>query len=119
MYTIRSLSISAKRNIGNTSAFKNHRRAESGNSAQKRKHLPYDTEQEALEKQYRNRANIVKNAAEKLPALGRLLDKLRPETIRDMILFVSDKQMEGCMKLLAAKGMTRAKITEEISAKNE
>lgn len=83
----------------------------------KEKHLPYDTEQEALEKQYRNRANIVKNAAEKLPALGRLLDKLRPETIRDMILFVSDKQMEGCMKLLAAKGMTRAKITEEISAK--
>lgn len=49
--------------------------------------------------------------------MGRLLDKLRPETIRDMILFVSDKQMEGCMKLLAAKGMTRAKITEEISAK--
>lgn len=83
----------------------------------KENHLPYDTEQEALEKQYRNRANIVKNAAEKLPALGRLLDELRPETIRDTILFVSDKQMEGCMKLLAAKGMTRAKITEEISAK--
>lgn len=119
MYTIRSLSISAKRNIGNTSAFKIIAGLNQEIQHRKEKHLPYDTEQEALEKQYRNRANIVKNAAEKLPALGRLLDKLRPETIRDMILFVSDKQMEGCMKLLAAKGMTRAKITEEISAKNE
>ncbi len=83
----------------------------------KENNLPCTEEKEALEKQYRNRANIVKNAARKLPALGQLLDTLGPKRIRDAILFVSDKQMEDGMKLLAAKGITRAKITEEISAR--
>lgn len=83
----------------------------------KEKHQPYDTEKEKLERQFLNRANIVKNAEEKKVALSELIEELGPDTIQDTIVFSSDKQMDFFMQLLAEKRVTRAKITEEISAK--
>lgn len=79
--------------------------------------LPFEKETQRLEKEYLKRANIVKNAEGKLDELRNLLDQMGPETIRDMIIFASDKQIETFMRILSDKKITRAKITEEESAK--
>lgn len=83
----------------------------------KKKGKPFGDEQKQLENLYNRRADIAKNAAEKLPALDRCLDQLGPSKIQDMIIFASDKQMPVYQSLLAKKMIPHAKITEEISAK--
>lgn len=83
----------------------------------KKKGKPYGDEQKQLEGLYNKRSEIVKNAAEKLPALENLLDRLGPSDIRDTIIFASDKQLPIYQSLLARKKITHAKITEDISAK--
>lgn len=80
-------------------------------------HRACEEERKNLESQYRRRANVIKNAGEKIGALNQLLDRFSSVNVQDTILFVSDKQMPVCMKLLADKGITHAKITEEISAR--
>lgn len=82
----------------------------------KKQHLPWADAQRALEGWLMKRADLAKNAAEKAPALSELLDEMNPDTIRDTIIFTSDKQMVPFMEMLSAKKITRAKITEEISA---
>ncbi len=82
----------------------------------KKKHLPYVKVQNDLENLYMKRADLAKNAEEKMSALSELLEEMNPDTIRDTIIFTSDKQMEPFMEMLSAKKITRAKITEEISA---
>lgn len=83
----------------------------------KKKGKPYGDEKNKLESLYNKRSEIVKNAAEKLPAIERLLDKLDPSCLKDTIIFASDKQLPVYQSLLAQKKITHAKITEEISAK--
>lgn len=83
----------------------------------KKKGKPYVDEQKKLEGLYNKRSEIVKNAAEKLPALECLLDKLDSSDLKDTIIFASDKQLPIYQSLLAQKKITHAKITEEISAK--
>lgn len=83
----------------------------------KKKGKPYNNEKEQLEGLYNKRAEIAKNAVEKIPALERLLDELDPSAISDTIIFASDKQLPVFQSLLAKKKITHAKITEEISAK--
>lgn len=83
----------------------------------KKANKPYMKAQKELEGLYMRRADLAKNAAEKLPALSALLDDMHPEQMKDTIIFTSPEQMEPCMQLLADKKVTRAKITEEISAK--
>ena len=82
----------------------------------KRQRLPYAKIQNDLERLRMKRADLAKNAAEKVPALSELLDEMNPDNIRDTIIFTSDKQMVPFMEMLSAKKITRAKITEEISA---
>lgn len=82
----------------------------------KRQRLPYAKIQNDLERLRIKRADLAKNAAEKVPALSELLDEMNPDNIRDTIIFTSDKQMVPFMEMLSAKKITRAKITEEISA---
>ncbi len=82
----------------------------------KRQHLPYAKIQNDLERLRMKRADLAKNAAEKVPALSELLDEMNPDNIWDTIIFTSDKQIVPFMEMLSAKKITRAKITEEISA---
>lgn len=83
----------------------------------KKANEPYLKAQKDLEKLYIKRSDIAKNAEEKLPALNGLLDEMNPEKIQDTIIFTSSEQMDLFMKLLADKKITRARITEDISAK--
>ena len=78
---------------------------------------PYEKAQKELEGLYMKRADLAKNAAEKIPALSTLLNDMHPEKIQDTIIFASPEQMKPFMQLLSDKKITRAKITEEISAK--
>ena len=82
----------------------------------KRQRLPYAKIQHDLDNLYMKRADLAKNAEEKKDALSELLDEMNPDTIQDTIIFTSDKQMEFFMEMLSEKKITRAKITEEISA---
>lgn len=75
-----------------------------------------ERDEERIEELLRERAAILKNAGNKFAALDRLINELGYRTIFDTLLFVSDKQMDGCMTSLAKQGITRAKITEEESA---
>jgi superfamily II DNA or RNA helicase len=45
-----------------------------------------------------------------------LVSKIEPQNIYDTIVFVTEKQMDQCLSLLANKQIKRAKITEEESA---
>lgn len=83
----------------------------------KKASLSFEKEKEQLERVYLRRANIVKNAEGKLDALRQLLDQMGSGEIQDMIIFASDKQIEPFMRILADRQITRAKITEEESAK--
>ena len=82
----------------------------------KKQHKPYQKEKKALDNLYEKRADIVKNAEEKMAVLDESLDSMDPDSIQDTLLFTSNVQMDGCMQMLAKKKITRAKITEEISA---
>lgn len=74
----------------------------------------YDPEE--LERLYDRRANISKNAANKLPELKSLLERMDPNKIKDTILFVTDKQIEPSFNIMSELHVKRAKITESESA---
>ena len=75
-----------------------------------------DYDEEELQRLYDRRANIGKNAINKMTKLGELFEIMNPQKIRDTILFVSDKQIEPAFNLMSNKGIKRAKITEAESA---
>lgn len=69
-----------------------------------------------LQRLYDRRADIGKNAENKIRCFGAILDELGPEQLSDTIVFVSDKQIEACFKELGQRGIKHAKITESESA---
>lgn len=73
-------------------------------------------DEEELQRLYDRRANIVKNAANKMFELDALFERMNPQTIKDTILFVSDKQIEDSFSMMSRKGIKRSKITEAESA---
>lgn len=75
-----------------------------------------DFDPEELQRLYDRRARIGKNAVNKLPALRRLLVQLDPPSIKDTILFASDKQIEPSFQIMSELHIKRAKITEFESA---
>ena len=75
-----------------------------------------EPDEEELQRLYDRRANIGKNASNKMPALEELFERMNPQTIKDTILFVSDKQIEPSFEIMSKKGIKRSKITEAESA---
>lgn len=75
-----------------------------------------DRDEDKLQRLYDRRADICKNAVGKYDALDNLLEEMRPSTIEDSILFVSDAQIVPCFDILTEKKIRRAKITEKESA---
>ena len=75
-----------------------------------------EPDEEELQRLYDRRANIGKNAMNKMPALEDLFERMNPQTIKDTILFVSDKQIESSFAIMSKKGIKRSKITEAESA---
>lgn len=75
-----------------------------------------EIDQEKLERLYDRRADVCKNAENKLPAFEQLLIELNPSTIADTIVFVSDKQIAPSFKIMSSLMIKRAKITESESA---
>lgn len=75
-----------------------------------------EPDEEELQRLYDRRANIGKNATNKMQALDSLFDRMIPQTIKDTILFVSDKQIEKAFNIMSRKGIKRAKITEAESS---
>lgn len=75
-----------------------------------------EPDEDELQRLYDRRANIGKNAENKMVAFDQLLDEMNPSKIQDTILFVSDKQIENSFSIMSSKGIKRAKITETESA---
>lgn len=75
-----------------------------------------DYDPDALQKLYERRADIGKNAENKLGAFKDLLRSMGPEKIQDTIAFVSDKQIVSVFEILSSLKIKRAKITESESA---
>lgn len=75
-----------------------------------------EPDEEELQRLYDRRANIGKNATNKMQALDSLFDRMNPQTMKDTILFVSDKQIEEAFSIMSSKGIKRAKITEAESS---
>lgn len=73
-------------------------------------------DEEELQRLYDRRADVAKNAANKLPAFRELIESMTPSAIRDTIAFVSDKQIVPCFEILSSLKVKRAKITESESA---
>ena len=82
----------------------------------KKQHLPYADIQHVLESKLMKRADLAKNAGEKAAALRELLEEMNPGAIQDTIIFATDEQIEPFMEMLSEKKITRARITEDISA---
>ena len=76
-----------------------------------------DTDDEAAERYERlieKRADIVKNAENKLSILSDLLDQLlRKGEMENLIIFVSPKQITKVLELLDDKGIVSRKLTQE------
>lgn len=63
------------------------------------------------------RANILKNAAEKLPKVEEIILSLNEGArIKDTIIFAKDDQVEKVLSMLSKHEISRCKITEEESA---
>lgn len=75
-----------------------------------------DYDEEKLEKLYLKRAAIIKDAENKKNELYRLLKGMDPTEIKNILLFVSDKQLNDVMNITADLGISRAKITENEDA---
>lgn len=75
-----------------------------------------DYDPEELQRLYDRRAEVGKNAENKLIALSELLQDMRPAEIKDTILFASDKQIEPAFAIMSDFRIKRAKITESESA---
>lgn len=70
-----------------------------------------------IEKYKIDRANVLKNADEKINMVESIIDKLNnKDRIKDTIIFTTDKQIEPVLTMLGKKGIMRSKITEEESA---
>ena len=74
----------------------------------------YDPEK--LQNLYEQRAEVSKDAINKLSALRDLLIELNPNEIKDTILFVSKKQIKPSFQIMSELHIKRAKITEGESA---
>ena len=75
-----------------------------------------DVDQEQLERLYDRRADVCKNAENKLAAFEQLLLEMKPASIFDTIAFVSDKQIVSSFEIMSSLKIKRAKITESESA---
>lgn len=75
-----------------------------------------DKDEERIRDLRMKRALILKNARQKYDVLQELINEMGPQSIKDTLLFVSDKQIGRCMEILAENHVSRAKITEEESA---
>ena len=75
-----------------------------------------DYDPDDLQKLYDRRADVSKNAANKMHAFEELISDMNPASIRDTIAFVSDKQIVKCFEILSSMKVKRAKITESESA---
>lgn len=74
-----------------------------------------DDDETRLQRIYENRANICKNAKEKIPKFKELILKDLGIKLQDTIIFVSPEQLNDCVQFLGDQDITRAKITEETS----
>lgn len=75
-----------------------------------------DYDPDDLQKLYDRRADVSKNASNKMQAFEELISSMNPSSIRDTIAFVSDKQIVQCFEILSSMKVKRAKITESESA---
>ena len=73
-------------------------------------------DQEQLERLYDRRADVCKNAENKVAAFEQLLLDMKPASIFDTIAFVSDKQIVPSFEIMSSLKIKRAKITESESA---
>lgn len=79
-----------------------------------------DFDEDELNRQYTKRADILKNAINKLEAYENVIKGLqKEERIKDAITFVTDKQMKYAMNFLAQQGIIREKVTEGESTKKK
>lgn len=75
-----------------------------------------EVDQERLNMLLIRRANILKNAENKMIMAETLLCELNSkERIQDTIVFATDKQVDPLLKMLASHAISRCKITEEES----
>ena len=76
-----------------------------------------DYDEKDLNILYTKRANILKNAENKIVSYKDVISDLQNQgRIKDTISFVTEKQMPEVMNYLAQQGIVREKITEEESA---
>lgn len=74
-------------------------------------------DQEEINRLMTRRADILKNAVEKLPCVSGIVDEINSkEKIQNTIIFATDKQIEPLLIMLSNKMITRSKITENESA---
>ena len=73
-------------------------------------------DEQELQRLYDRRADIAKNAENKLPAFQNLIEGVPPASVMDTLVFASDKQIEPCFEILSSLKVKRAKITESESA---
>ncbi|MBQ8898481.1 MAG: DEAD/DEAH box helicase family protein [Clostridia bacterium] len=75
-----------------------------------------EVDQERLNMLLIRRANILKNASEKMQAVEELVEELeRKGRVRDTIIFATDKQIAPVLDMLGKHSISRCKITEEES----
>lgn len=75
-----------------------------------------EPDKDLLSKYNIDRANILKNAENKMGMVESIIDKLDSNgKIKDTLIFSTDKQIEFVLKMLGAKGIMRSKITEQES----
>ena len=74
-----------------------------------------ETDEDKLEQALEQRANILKNAENKINVLEGLLCNIGTDKVSDSLLFVSPQQLEKSMEMLSRIRISRAKITEEES----
>jgi len=77
-----------------------------------------DEQSDRLQRLLEERANIIKNAEEKITALSNLIDKLnQDDSIHDLIIFVSPQQIDTVIKILFQKGIYFHRLTEKEGTK--
>lgn len=75
-----------------------------------------DVDEELLNNLRIKRANVLKNASNKMDVLESLILDLNKENpIRDTIIFATDKQIGDVLNMLSSHHISRSKITEEES----
>ena len=73
-------------------------------------------DEELLNRYSIKRADILKNAQEKIVIFEEIIDKINlKEKIKDTIVFTTDQQIGEVLSILGQKGIMRSKVTEEES----